>query len=510
VPFLSAEDEMPKNEISGASTCLTEPHRLVDDEIFLFVRYYHSKLLSDSSNRSFNSMRWRYFVLALGGCLLVAFGVGIWKTQLESRQAHSSAAGGQSMTALNSTPCAIALAPHKGNEKIDYNIQKLQKEARSNLQRTDTMKRLGWAFITKARLSFDPGYYKLGEECALCVRLKNDDDPDALLLQGHILQSLHKFKEAEPVARKLTTIRNEAFDYGLLGDVLMEQGRLTEAVAAYQRMIGLKPDLQSYTRVAHLRWLKGDLEGAIEVMRMATTSGGPGDPEPTAWAYTRLGIYELQAGDIEMATKAAAVAFEFAENYPAALLLRGRILLTQNIAEEAIDFLQRAAALTRLPEYEWTLADAWRETGKIQLAEKAENSLARHGAIDDPRTFALYLATRKQQVQEALKLAQDELKTRADVFTFDTLAWALQVNGRLPEAREYSRKALSEGTQDARLLYHAGCLALAAGEYADAETAFTLSDRIKQMLMPLERDDLEKEIAFLKSREASRPNAVSN
>jgi tetratricopeptide (TPR) repeat protein len=310
--------------------------------------------------------------------------------------------------------------------------------------------------------------------------------------------------------RKLTTIRNEAFDYGLLGDVLMEQGRLTEAVAAYQRMIGLKPDLQSYTRVAHLRWLKGDLEGAIEVMRMATTSGGPGDPEPTAWAYTRLGIYELQAGDIEMATKAAAVAFEFAENYPAALLLRGRILLTQNRAEEAIDFLQRAAALTRLPEYEWTLADAWRETGKIQLAEKAENSLARHGAIDDPRTFALYLATRKQQVQEALKLAQDELKTRADVFTFDTLAWALQVNGRLPEAREYSRKALSEGTQDARLLYHAGCLALAAGEYADAETAFTLSDRIKQMLMPLERDDLEKEIAFLKSREASRPNAVSN
>jgi tetratricopeptide (TPR) repeat protein len=455
-------------------------------------------------------MRRRYFVLALGGCLLVALGVAIWKTQLEPRQVHSFPSVRQSMTTLDSTPCTIALAPHKGNGKIDYYIQKLQQEAQSNLQRTDTMKRLGWAFITKARLSFDPGYYKLGEQCALCIRLKNDDDPDALLLQGHILQSLHKFKEAEPVARKLTTIRNEAFDHGLLGDVLMEQGRLTEAVAAYQRMIGLKPDLQSYTRVAHIRWLKGDLDGAIEVMRMATTSGGPGDPEPTAWAYTRLGMYELQAGDLGRATNAAETALEFAENYPAALLLRGRILLTQGKAKEAIDFLQRAAAFTRLPEYEWTLADAWRETGEIQLAENVETNLARHGAIDDPRTFALYLATRKQGVQEALKLAQDELKTRADVFTLDTLAWALHVNGRLPEAREYSSKALREGTQDARLLYHAGCLALAAGEYADAETAFTSSDRIKQMLMPLERADLEKEIAFLKSREASRPNAVSN
>jgi tetratricopeptide (TPR) repeat protein len=457
-------------------------------------------------------MRWRYFVLLLGGCILIAPGIGIWKTQLEPRQLRSSASRGknESITALDNTPCAIALAPHKGNEKIDYEIRQLQKEARSNSERADTVKRLGWAFIAKARLSYDPGYYKLGEQCALCVRSKNSDDPDALLLQGHILQSLHKFKDAEPIARKLATIRNEAFDYGLLGDVLMEQGRLTEAVAAYQRMIDLKPDLQSYTRVAHMRWLKGDLEGAIEVMRMAVTSGSPGDSEPTAWAYTRLGIYELQAGDTEIAAKSAAMAFQFAGNYPAALLLRARILMTQGKAEEAIESLQHAAALTRLPEYEWTLADALRETGKINAAEQVENSLVRNGAINDPRTFALYLATRRQQVQEALKLAQDELNTRADVFTTDALAWALHANGRLPEAREYSKKALSEGTQDARLFYHAGCIAVASGEYADAEMAFTLSDRIKQMLMPSERDDLEKEFAVLKGRETSRPTAVSN
>jgi tetratricopeptide (TPR) repeat protein len=482
----------------------------VHDEIFSFQSLLPIETLSDSTN--LNPMKWRYLVLLMGGCALAGLGFGLWRTKFQLQQFRSSASSGneESISPHDITPCAIALAPHKGNEEIDREIKRLQDEARSDSERADTMKRLGWAFITKARLSYDPGYYKLSEQCALCIRSKNDDDPDALLLQGHILQSLHKFKDGEPIARKLVMIRNEASDYGLLGDVLMEQGRLTEAVGAYQKMIDLRPDLQSYTRIAHMRWLKGDLEGAIEVMRMAVTSGSPRDPEPTAWAYTRLGIYELQAGDTEIATKSAEIAFQFSENYAAAFLLRGRILLGQGKAEEAIESLQRAAALTRLPEYEWTLADALRKAGEPEAAERVESSLVCDGAINDPRTFALYLATRRQQVRQALKLAQDELDTRADVFTMDTLAWALNANGRLPEAREYSKKALNEGTQDARLFYHAGCIALSAGDYVEAERSFALSDQIKQMLMPSERDDLEKEFALLRDRATTRPTAVSN
>ena len=76
----------------------------------------------------------------------------------------------------------------------------------------------------------------------------------------------------------------------------MEQGRLAEAAAAYQQMLDLKPFYQSYTRAAHVRWLKGDLEGAIAAMRLAIESASPRDPESSAWAWTRLAAYELQAG----------------------------------------------------------------------------------------------------------------------------------------------------------------------------------------------------------------------
>jgi tetratricopeptide (TPR) repeat protein len=477
----------------------------VHNEIYPLQSLLPVESPSDFINLS--PMKWRYLVLLLGGFALAGLGIGLWKPKVQSQQLLSSASSGNkgSISPHDIAPCTIALAPHKGDEEIDREIMRLQDQARSNSERPDTMKRLGWVFIAKARLSYDPGYYKLSEQCALCVRSKNDDDPDALLLQGHILQSLHKFKDGESIARKLVRIRNEAFDYGLLGDVLMEQGRLKDAVGAYQKMIELRPDLQSYTRVAHMRWLKGDLDGAIEVTRMAVTSGNPSDPEPTAWAYTRLGIYELQAGDTETAMNAAEVALQFAKNYAAALILRGRILLGQGKAEEAIESLQRAADLTRLPEYEWTLADALREAGEPQAAERVESSLARDGARNDPRTFSLYLATRRQQVGQALKLAQDELDTRADVFTMDALAWALNANGRVTEAREYSKKALSEGTRDARLFYHSGRIALSAGDVVDAERWFALSDRIKQMLMPSERNDLEKEFAVLRGRETPRP-----
>ena len=109
----------------------------------------------------------------------------------------------------------------------------------------------------------DAGDYKLAEAAADCLQATYPDESAALLLRGHVLHQLHRFKEAEQIARQLVARRTVVLDYGLLGDALMEQGRLDEAAAAYQRMIDLKPFYQSYTRAAHVRWMKGDLEGAL-------------------------------------------------------------------------------------------------------------------------------------------------------------------------------------------------------------------------------------------------------
>jgi tetratricopeptide (TPR) repeat protein len=437
-------------------------------------------------------------------------GAAAWKfaVSFEQRPANSNPEATASIGV--STALAIALAPHQGDEPIDREIRQLQDQVRAGKQRLEKMKRLGWAFVRKARLSYDPGYYKLAEQCALSIESENPKDPDALLLQGHIFDSLHKFREAESVARNLVTLRHQAPDYGLLGDILMEQGRLQEAIEPYQKMINLRPDLEGYLRIAHVRWLKGDLEGAQEIMKTAVTAGSPREPESTAWAYTRQGSYELQAGNTEVARRSADTALGYVANYPAALLLKARVLAASGNLQASIPLLQDAARQTMLPEYQWVLADTLREAGRTSEAEAVERGLLNSGAINDPRTFAIFLGTRGQHLQKALALAEAELTNRADVFTLDAMAWALKANGRLAESRDYSQRSLREGTCDGRLFYHAGSIALASGNYQDARTWFRRADAIKQMLMPSERNDLAQQFADVKARETTVAFSPSN
>jgi tetratricopeptide (TPR) repeat protein len=393
--------------------------------------------------------------------------------------------------------CAVALTPHKGSEPIDLEITRLQTEARDSTEASRLMERLGWTFVQKARLSYDPGYYKLAEACAACIGSSQQDAPEALLLRGHVLNSLHRFKEAEAVARILVTTRGLPFDYGLLGDALMEQGALTEAIGVYQKMIDMKPGPQSYSRAAHVRWLKGDLSGAIELMRMAAAAGGPRDGESAAWAYSRLANYELQAGSMKKARQACEAALILKPDYAPALLVRGRILAAGAEYPQAIELLKRAAQLNPLPEYQWALADAFRISGRAEEANRVENDLIRGGEAGDPRTFALYLATRRERTDQAVELARRELETRTDVFTLDALAWSLAASGRNVEAQSRITEALAEGTADARLFYHAGMIAALNRQKSEARQWLNKASSIKQMLMPSEREQLSKQLAAL-------------
>src|SRR5438034_1316869 len=66
--------------------------------------------------------------------------------------------------------------------------------------------------------------------------------------------------------------------YGIEGDALLELGRYSQAFAAFQKMVDLKPNLSSYARVSYARELRGDLPGAITAMRMALDASA-GDRE---------------------------------------------------------------------------------------------------------------------------------------------------------------------------------------------------------------------------------------
>src|SRR6185369_12856283 len=245
-------------------------------------------------------------------------------------------------------PCRFVLASFNGAEPIDTEIARQQAIIRNGS--TSGLERLGWTFVKKARVTFDASYYKLAEQCAACMEASGAKGPDALLLRAHALQSLHRFNEAEAVARELVRTRERPFDYGVLGDVLVDQGKVREGAAPYQKMVDLRPDLQSYARAAHVSWLTGDLAGAIELMKLATSASSPNDPEAAAWAFTRLALYQLQRGAIKQALESCDAALSVQSDYAPAMFARGRTLLAMNRTDEALVELQRAAKLSPLPE----------------------------------------------------------------------------------------------------------------------------------------------------------------
>jgi hypothetical protein len=119
----------------------------------------------------------------------------------------------------------------------------------------------------------------------------------------------------------------------------------------------------------------------------------------------------------------------------------------------------------------------------------------------------LFLATRGQEPERALNLAERELETRADVLTFDALAWALHASGRASEASAAIRRALGEGTADARLFFHAGAIAAAAHQPAEARRWLGKADAIRQMLLPSERAELVRLLAAVETT-SSNPSGA--
>jgi tetratricopeptide (TPR) repeat protein len=382
---------------------------------------------------------------------------------------------------IESRTCLVTTAAAAGD---DAEIVKLQTDLREQRAPARAAEQLGYRFIAKARLSNDAGFYTRAEQAAACLDSLRPGDPSTLLLRGHVLHQLHRFGEAEAIARRLVGLREFVLDFGLLGDALMEQGRLAEAAAAYQKMIDLKPFYQSYTRAAHLRWLKGDLDGAIEMMEAAVKAASPRDPESVAWAYARLAMYQLQRGRLAEAARMIDSSLRFVPDYAAAWLVRGRIELARHKPIDAIASLEKAVRLNPLPEYEWTLADALRSVQRIDEAAAVEQQLLADRA--DPRTIALYLSTRRQDVEQAVTLAREELIKRSDVFTLDALAWALANGGHIDEASSVMSRALAEGTQDGRLFVHAAAIAAAAGRPEEAARWARQARTFRFTLLPSE------------------------
>jgi tetratricopeptide (TPR) repeat protein len=350
---------------------------------------------------------------------------------------------------------------------------------------------LGVAYQQKARETNDPAYYTEAEKSFKQALQLKPDDYNSLAGMGALELSRHNFTSALDWAnRAQAVIPDKAYAYGVAGDAHIELGNYDEAVAAFQKMVDLRPDLSSYARVSYARELHGDVDGAIQAMQQAIAAGGPA-AEHTAWCRVQLGHLFFNNNRLDDAEKAYADAVAGYPGYTHAQAGLAQVRWAQGRTGEAIDLYKQANASVPLPQYIAALGDIYASTGhKPAATEQYElvryiYDLQRKGGVVVDVEQAAFYADHDMHLDEALTLAQRGAQDRNDVNTLDTLAWALYKNGRYEEALSTQRKAMRLGTRSAAFYYHLGMIQDALGKTGEARISIEIATAINPNFSPI-------------------------
>jgi len=383
--------------------------------------------------------------------------------------ATSASAGASEERSTSAKARLVALSKNEGSSPIDEQIRAGQQMSQQFPTLRDNWIALGRLWVRKARVAGDPGLYLNARACAdIALDIEPDNLP-AQNLVAIVLESEQKFRDALDVAdRILAKYPNDLMALGTRSDALLEIGRVEDAVDTTQKMVDLKPDLPSYSRAAYLRWLTGDVKGAEAIAWRAIDAGrDPRELEPLAWAIVQAAMMFWNEGDFAGANAGFDKALQAVKEYPPALVGKGRyMLLAANEPAAAVPLFERAYKASPSAEAAWLLGDARQAAGDTEGAAREYAEVVKRGRKDDARTLVQFYATKNRDIDEAVRLAEADLKVRGGPYTDDASAWALYRAGRIKDARIASDRALRFGTKDATLLFHAGAIRIAAGDKA--------------------------------------------
>jgi tetratricopeptide (TPR) repeat protein len=371
---------------------------------------------------------------------------------------------------------------------IRSTYDKAIEELKANSDNPKPLLDLAGAYILEGRVSGNGGYYSNAALIVLNKVLEGETTTEdqrfqALSLKSAVLLNMHQFKEALDVANEgLRIAQYNAGIWGSIVDANVELGHYDEAVKACDKMISIRPDLRSYSRVAYLRQIYGDNRGAIDAMRMATESGVPG-LEATEWARVQLGDLYLNTGNVDSARLLYRYSLVYRPNYPYAEMGMARADAAQKNYDGAIEHAR--SAVKALPESAFIayLADLYELNGDVKKAEEMRADVKRllqEAADKEPKVALVkhngarelanaYLATK--DYDKALQYARQDYDMRpANIDANDLMAWLSYLKGDYNAAKGYAEKTLVTNTRNATLLYKDGLIFAAAGDAARGES----------------------------------------
>ncbi|MBI3743210.1 MAG: tetratricopeptide repeat protein [Chloroflexi bacterium] len=287
-----------------------------------------------------------------------------------------------------------------------------------------------------------------------------------------VYNARHQFDEGVRQAEQaIAADPRGAIAYGALGDADLALGRYGEAEQAYLTMATIDPGLPSLSRLARLRELQGQRPLALQLWSKAIVAATGRFPENTAWANAELGNLYFNEGKVEQAQGQYELALSIFPGYVYGLAGLGKAYAAQGQWDKAIGFYRQAIDKIPLPEYVIALGDVYAARGNVDDAKRqyalmrAIDKLYQANGINTDLQMALFAADHGSPA-DALAKAKAARAARPDMFAADALAWALYQSGDYAAAMPLAQEALSLGSKDALLHFHAGMIAYRLGDSA--------------------------------------------
>jgi tetratricopeptide (TPR) repeat protein len=354
-------------------------------------------------------------------------------------------------------------------KEVQAKFEKEIKIARTNEDDIKSRLELAALFIQEARVTGNHMYYDVAAmKYVNEVLAKEPSNFEGLIYQALIYLSQHHFAEGLAIAEKARLANpDNAFIYGILTDANVELGNYKEAIADADRMVSIRPDIRSYSRISYLREIHGDIPGAIEAMGLAVDAGAPGD-ESTEWCRVQLGRLFEYEGDLQKAEGCYKTSIQNRKQYGYAFAGLGRLATNKKEYDKAIGYYMQADTLVKDYSFREEMVDLYVESGHADKAKAIVKSLlddmnkeAKTSAADEnighyaDRELAL-LYVKAGDLDKALDHAMLEYKRRPkNIDVNETVAWVYYKRGEGEKAVKYLEEALKTGSKNPNLLHRA-------------------------------------------------------
>ena len=294
---------------------------------------------------------------------------------------------------------------------------------------------------------------------------------DATLGRGTLALAKHDFAGGLRQGQAALALQPESVrPYAAIVDAQIELGRYDAAARSLDRMVGLKPNLASYSRISYFRELHGDLDGALDAMRLAVSAGG-GSAENVAYVETLLGNLHLQRGEQRAAEQAYRLALARVPDYLPASAGLATVEAARGQLDRAIARYQRVVETSAVHEYSVLLLEAQLADGRTAAARETiaavgeAQAAERSAGVNTDAELAIFEAEYGSAAR-AVALGRAAVEEAPSVAAADAYSWALTQAGQGDLALAWAKKALRTGWRDPLVRYHAGMAALAAGDPA--------------------------------------------